>query len=287
MSLLSPQLIAFVAVVKHKTVHAAASSMHLTQTAVTQRIRSLERQLKTTLFIRTRRGMTLTQEGEALFRYCQAAKELEGEALATIQGAGVQTEIELTISAATSIMRARVMPNCLPIMQKFTNLLICFHVDDLEHRHQSLRAGLADFVIMRAEYLAPEMQSKHLKPEQYVLVAPYAWKGRKLKDIVANERIIDFDASDDVTFNYLKQHQLFELAHHSRYYANRTENLALLVAEGVGYTCLAKEFVQPYVKNQQLTILNQGKTYDVSHVLAWFDRPEPAEYFSAIIAGIK
>ncbi|PJB09950.1 MAG: LysR family transcriptional regulator, partial [Gammaproteobacteria bacterium CG_4_9_14_3_um_filter_38_9] len=85
MSLLSPNLIAFMAIVKHKTVHGAADAIHLTQTAVTQRIRSLEKQLKTTLFVRTRRGMVLTQEGEALWRYCMAAKSLEGEALARIQ----------------------------------------------------------------------------------------------------------------------------------------------------------------------------------------------------------
>ena len=119
MSLLSPNLLAFMAIVKHKTVHSAASAIHLTQTAVTQRIRSLEKNLKITLFVRTRRGMLLTQEGEALLRYCIAAKALEGEALAHIQKTGLDTEVELTISAPTSIMRARIVPACLPIMKKF------------------------------------------------------------------------------------------------------------------------------------------------------------------------
>ena len=53
MSLLSPQLQAFLAVANCKTVHGAAANIHLTQTAVTQRIRSLERLLKTTLFLST------------------------------------------------------------------------------------------------------------------------------------------------------------------------------------------------------------------------------------------
>lgn len=42
MSLLSPSLEAFLAVVRHKTVHGAAATIHLMQTAVTQRIRSVE-----------------------------------------------------------------------------------------------------------------------------------------------------------------------------------------------------------------------------------------------------
>ena len=109
MSLLSPQLEAFMAVVKHKTVHAAASQINLTQTAVTQRIKTLESMLHATLFLRSRRGMQITPEGEALLRYCQAAKELEGEALARIQGDDLALEVSLSISAPTSIMRSRIL----------------------------------------------------------------------------------------------------------------------------------------------------------------------------------
>src|SRR5947207_7036435 len=124
MSLLSPQLEAFVAIAKHKTVHGAANAVHVTQTAVTQRIRALESKLGTTLFIRTRRGMMLTPEGEALLRYCHATRELEGEALATIQGAAQDTAIRFCITGPTSIMRSRIVRQCFPILKQFPNLLM-------------------------------------------------------------------------------------------------------------------------------------------------------------------
>ena len=63
MSLLSQNLQAFAAIVKQGTVMGAAKELRLTQTGVTQRIRSLEQQLATTLFIRSRKGMKLTSEG--------------------------------------------------------------------------------------------------------------------------------------------------------------------------------------------------------------------------------
>ena len=63
MTLLSPNLIAFAAIVRQGTVHGAAQDLKITQTGVTQRIRVIERELGTTLFLRSRRGMTLTQEG--------------------------------------------------------------------------------------------------------------------------------------------------------------------------------------------------------------------------------
>jgi len=286
MSLLGPQLEAFIAVTKHKSVHRAADEIHLTQTAVTQRIRALERMLRSTLFIRTRRGMLLTPEGEALLRYCHAAKELEGEALAKIQGAGLKAEIKLTITAPNSIMQARIIPHCLPIIRKFPSLLINFNVNDIENRHQTLRSGQCDFAIILEEQLAAEMKFKELAPEQYILVCSSKWKNRKLREITKSERIIDFDPADQFTYAYLKQYNLFDIAQHGRYFANRTENLALLVSEGIGYTTLAKEFAKPYVKNKKLIILNQNKTYEVKPMLAWYDRPEPPKYFSAIVDAI-
>ena len=287
MSLLSPQLIAFVAVAKQKTVHGAAQAIHLTQTAVTQRIRSLERLLKTTLFIRTRKGMKLTQEAEALLRYCLACKELEGETLAAIQGAGTESEIELCISSPTSIMRSRIIPCCLPIIKTFPRLLIHFKIDDIEHRHLSLRSGQTDFAIIKQDQLNQEMQYKKLKDEQYVLVASAQWKGRRLKDILCNERIIDFNPSDQITFDYLKYYGLFSDIKHSRFYVNNTEQLALLATEGIGYTTLTKEFATPYIKKNQLIILNQNKIYSVAPILAWYNRPEPPPYFNAIIRSIN
>src|SRR5205809_339521 len=119
MSLLSPQLQAFIAIAKLKTVHAAANVIHITKTAVTQRIHSLESKLGTTLFTRTRRGMLLTPEGEALLRYCIVAPELEGEALAHIQGAGADTEIRINITGPSSIMHSPSIPPCFPVMQAF------------------------------------------------------------------------------------------------------------------------------------------------------------------------
>jgi DNA-binding transcriptional LysR family regulator len=287
MSLLSPQLEAFVAIAKHKTVHAAAHAIQLTQTAVTQRIRGLEAKLSTTLFIRSRRGMLLTPEGTALLRYCHAAQELEGEALAKIQGAAVAAEIQVTITGSTSIMQSRIIPECLTVMKKFPNLLMRFAITDIENRHLALRSGDCDFAIIHPEHVAQEMEFKVLEPEKYILVCSANWKNRKLTEIIQTERIIDFNPSDQMTFNYLKQFDLFDLAQHGRHFVNRTESLTAMVIAGMGYTTLPKQFAQPYVEKEQLYILNSGKIYKHPFVLAWYSRPEPAAYFSALIDAIR
>jgi LysR family transcriptional regulator, chromosome initiation inhibitor len=286
LSLLSPQLEAFMAVSKQKTVHGAASILHITQTAVTQRIRNLEARLSSTLFIRTRRGMMLTPEGEALLRYCHAVTEFEGETLAKIQGTS-STAVAVNITGPTSLMRSRIIPQCLPVFKKFPFLLAHFDINDLDNRVQSLRSGASQFALIREEDISAEMEFKKLASERYLLVCTHKWKTRKLKDIIKTEKIIDYDASDQMTYNYLKQFHLFELAQHERHFANRTESLAMLISAGLGYGVLTTEFSKPYLQHNELIALNAGKMYENKLALAWYARPKPPAYFDALVAAIK
>lgn len=287
MSLLSPQLQAFLAITHSKTVHGAASAINLTQTAVTQRIRALEVRLGTTLFVRTRRGMMLSPEGEALLRYCHAVQELEGETLAHIKQAGAVTEVQLRITAQSSIMRSRIMPQCFNVMKKFSHLLMNFDVNDNENRVKSLRSGECQFAVIQPENVAPEMASKILKPERYVLVCSSAWKHRKLRDIIQHERIVDFDPADQMTFNYLRQYHLIDIARHDRHFVNRTDSLAMMLVAGFGYGVLTQEFSKPYIDRKELMVLNAGKIYENNLALAWYARHEPPKYFAAIINAIS
>lgn len=287
MSLLSPQLEAFVAVAQHKSVHGAASTIHITQTAVTQRIRMLEAKLQTTLFVRTRRGMMLTSEGEALLRYCTAASEIEGEAMAKITGAAVDTPIRVCISGPTSIMTSRIIPQCITTLKKFPNLLYQFDIKDIENRVNLLRSGDCQLAILQQESITPEMEFKILKPERYVLVCTPAWKKRKLRAIIQAEHIIDYDPSDQMTFNYLKHFELAEMARRDRHYVNRTDSLAFMLMSGCGYGVLTAEFSKPYVESGELIVLNAGKMYENVMALAWYARPEPPKYFSALLSVIE
>jgi LysR family transcriptional regulator (chromosome initiation inhibitor) len=90
MRLLDPRLKAFLKISQIGTVFGSADSLGLTQTAVTQRIRSLENELGITLFTRSRKGMRLTLEGQALLQYCKGAEELEGAVFSKVSGGNQQ-----------------------------------------------------------------------------------------------------------------------------------------------------------------------------------------------------
>ncbi|MBX9586094.1 MAG: LysR family transcriptional regulator [Gammaproteobacteria bacterium] len=286
MVLLEPQLRAFEAVVSEGTVHGAAALLHLTQTAITQRIRLLEQKMKTTLFVRSRRGMLLTPEGEVLHRYCQRVVEMGGAALATIQGAGKESTIRVKIAGPTSIMRSRIIPRCESVMKAFPHLLLSFIIDDSNDISKRLKSGEIDLVILRPELVTSEMEHKTLLPESYVLLCSSQWGGRTLKDIIENERIIDFDADDPMTFAYLKEFSLLDNIQPDRHFVNNTESIAELFIAGLGYGILTEEFARPYVMSRQLILLNKKKTFKHDLTLAWYSRPEPPKYFAALINAI-
>ena len=213
--------------------------------------------------------------------------DLEGQAMAHISGAAKETEVRVCVTGPSSFMRSRIIPQCFPVIEKFPNLLMHFDVTDKEERDKPLRAGTVEFALIQQENLAREMQHKILEPEKYVLVCTPKWKNRKLREIIREERIIDFTPHDQMTFNYLKQNKLFDLARHERHFVNRTESLAMMLIAGYGYTLLTKEFSAPYIKRKELMILNEGEIYENHITLAWYERPEPPDYFKAIIDAIS
>ncbi len=159
MSLLSHNLQAFLAIVQHGTVHGAAKQLHLTQTGVTQRIRALESELKTTLFLRSRKGMNLTQEGAALLRYCKGSEDLEGQALSQINGGGQEKPVYVSIVGPTSVMTARTVDLCSKLYEDWPSLYLNFIISDTEDRLSLVRSGKAALAIVRPEQVPNEMMS--------------------------------------------------------------------------------------------------------------------------------
>ncbi len=286
MSLLSPTLEAFWAVVRKGTVQDASKILGLTQTGVTQRIRSLEKQLKTTLFIRSRKGMKLTAEGEALLQYVKSSLDIEGMALSKIQRAANDSIIEVSISGPSSILRSRVIPNLTSVLKDFPKLRFRFDLSDSEDNADKLKSGNCDFALLQHHQVTREMDSKVIKPEKYCLFGPHSWKRRDLADILATEAIIDFDASDPMTFLFLEKYKLKSKAQTERHYANNTDALASMVVAGVGFSVFSQQFAEHLVKKNQLVQLASDSFYDFKVALAWYPRHEMASYFKAIIKAI-
>ncbi|MEI6079774.1 MAG: LysR family transcriptional regulator [bacterium] len=283
MSLLLPELEAFIAVVNNSTVHGAAKEIGLTQTGVTQRIRALEKKVGVTLFTRSRKGMILTSEGKSLLRYCQRVQDIEGETLSSIHGMGKRQTVQVNIAGSSSIMRSRVIPSTLKTLSKFEDVTYNYYITDIESPLKNLKSGDVDFAVMPMYEVVNELDSKVLEPEIYLMVAPYSWRNRELKDIIQNERFVDFHMNDMFTLEYLKKYHLDNLAKKDGHYVNNTDALVSIIINERGYSVLSKKFVEPYIKRKELADVNDGKIIKIGFALAWYPRQEMPKYFKEII----
>ena len=287
MSLLNPGVEAFLAVVRQGTVHGAAREIGLSQTGVTQRIRALERSLGVTLFTRSRTGMRPTAEGERLHLHCLRVRDMEGEVLSALQGTSARGSTRLVVTGPSSMMRSRIIPGASRILGDFPGLALTFDLDDDESGLVRLKTGEAHLAVIPAHEVVNEIDSKLLRPARYILVGPPSWKGRKVREIAKQERIVDFNEEDEATFAYLKKHRLHPPSHRQRHLANNTDALAMMVCSGLGYSVLSRDFASPFLERGEMVELNPGKELRFEFALAWYPRIEMPAYLARLIKEIR
>jgi DNA-binding transcriptional LysR family regulator len=286
-SLLNPGVEAFLAIVRRGTVHAAAREIGLSQTGVTQRIRGLERELGVTLFVRSRRGMHPTAEGDALVRWCQSVGELEGELLSVVRRGAEAAAVRVTVTGPSSLMRSRVIPQMAAVRDDFPGLTLRFLLDDTGGGLGLLKTGVAQLAVLGRDDVVNELDSKPLRPARYRLVGPAAWAGRDAIEFVAAERIVDFDEADDATFAFLRANGLLSGARRQRHLVNNPDALAELVADGFGYSVLADDFAERWLSDGRLVDLCPGRHLDQEIALAWYPRHEMSGYFRALVDAVR
>ncbi|WP_404407157.1 LysR family transcriptional regulator [Jeotgalibacillus malaysiensis] len=72
------QLAVFIAVAEHQSFSQAAKQLHLTQSAVSQHIKSFEKEIGATLLERTNKYVRLNQAGKVVYQHCIEIKNLYG-----------------------------------------------------------------------------------------------------------------------------------------------------------------------------------------------------------------
>ncbi|MEA4919877.1 MAG: LysR family transcriptional regulator [Clostridiaceae bacterium] len=95
----------FYRVAMNKSITAGAAELFLTQSAVSQAIKNLEDALGVELFIRGKRGVELTQEGEILLKYVGSALSLLEQACSQLGKVKALESGELRIGVGDTISR--------------------------------------------------------------------------------------------------------------------------------------------------------------------------------------
>ncbi len=139
MDLDSNQLETFAAVISEGSFEAAARRLHVTPSAVSQRIKGLEQRLGQVLVRRGRPSLP-TEAGTALVRLAEQVALLQSETLAAIRGSGDAAATRLPVAVNADSLASWFLPALTAVPD---DPLVCFELrtEDQDHSAELLRDG--------------------------------------------------------------------------------------------------------------------------------------------------
>ena len=137
----------FYVVAKNKHMTKASEELHISQPAISQSIKKLEDQLGGTLFLRSNKGMELTEEGKMFYEYVKGALDLINNAEHEFTSFKDLSKGEIKIGCSTTLTKLVLMD----VLEKFhidyPNININITNGLTRDLINDLKLGKLDFVI--------------------------------------------------------------------------------------------------------------------------------------------
>lgn len=137
----------FYAVAKHKHMTKASEELHISQPAISQSIKKLEDQLGGTLFLRSNKGMGLTEEGKMFYEYVKGALELINNAENEFTSFKDLSKGEVKIGCSTTLTKLVLINALKDFHLDYPNININITNDLTSNLINDLKLGKLDFVI--------------------------------------------------------------------------------------------------------------------------------------------
>jgi DNA-binding transcriptional LysR family regulator len=190
------QVEGFVEVARQGNLSRAAEALFVTQPALTARLQTLEGELGTRLFLRSRRGMELTDAGRSFLPYAERALLAlrDGRELVAELGRGMAGELTLGAAPAVSTY---VLPGLLVrFTERHPNVRLVVRTGHSEEVLQMALRNEIEVGLVR-ELRHPLLESRPLYDDELVLVVvpehPFAAAGVIPIERMSEARLILFD----------------------------------------------------------------------------------------------
>ena len=137
----------FYIVAKNKNMTKASEELHISQPAISQSIKKLEEQLGGTLFLRSNKGMELTEEGKMFYEYVKGALELINNAENEFTSFKDLSKGEIKIGCSTTLTKLILIDVLKEFYNDYPNINIDIKNDLTSNLINDLKIGKLDFVI--------------------------------------------------------------------------------------------------------------------------------------------
>lgn len=260
------------AVVDEGTFDAAAAVLHVTPSAVSQRVKALEQRTGRVLLTRTR-PVRATESGQVVVRYARQLARLEGDA---------RTELGMDAAAGTGAVAAS--PTWLAIAVNADSLSTWFvpalaalaegariHLDlrreDEAHTTELLREGEVLAAVTSSPDPVAGCSVRRLGAMRYLPVAAPGFAARWLQgppvDRVPRAPVVCFDRRDDLQDAFARELTGGQPASRLRHYVPSSEGFAQAVTVGLGWGLVPEEQALAGLRSGALVEFLPDRTLDV------------------------
>jgi DNA-binding transcriptional LysR family regulator len=173
------RLRAFAAVVRTGSFSRAAEELYVSQPAVSKHVASLEAELGTRLFDRSRAGVTLTTAGESLADYVLRAEALLANARRAL---GSEPDTGMLALAASGIPGTYLLPEPLAAFHAaYPRIEVDFRLLTSGEALELVRAHRVELAVVGGLDVPAELESEPLVEDELLLAGPPALSGRRLR----------------------------------------------------------------------------------------------------------
>lgn len=235
----------FVIVADRGSMAAAARDLNITPAAVSQQIRTLEREMGVSLIARAGRTVSVTEEGA---RILQRARDLLRD-VADMRSIANDSALsgELRLGACPTAL-AGMLPDILARMvEKFPQINVFIKPGYSADLYRAVEAGDLDAaIVLQAPFSLPKTCDwLLLREEPLVVLAPLSMAGRDPHELLANEPLIRYDRHQwggRQADEYLRNAGIVP---RERFELNALNAIAVMVDRGLGVS-LVPDWAQPW-----------------------------------------
>lgn len=234
----------------------AGKKLFMTQPAVSQSIKQLEKELKARLFTRMPKGVVLTNEGHILFEYASSAINLINTGEKKLLEAKGMMAGELKIGVGDTISRYFLLPYLETFHNNYSNIQLKIINRTTIELCNMLKSGEIDIAICNLPIHDSSIEIRQCLKVQDVFVCGEKYRNEIYKPLDLKELVklpLIFLERKSNSRQYVEKYMMskgirlmpeIELGSH--------ELLLEFAKINLGIACVTKEFSQEYIKSNQV-----------------------------------
>ncbi|KTC89079.1 LysR family transcriptional regulator [Legionella cincinnatiensis] len=240
----------FLAVVELHSISLAAKKLHITQPALSKRIKKLESEWNTQLFISSGLRTELTEKGKQLLPYVRQMMHLNTELLKNTGKNVNQPQMLLNLGTTAYVAKTIVPPMMIYMSSLGLNYFINTNLTADKDVVHSLKEGGNDLIISPFVDNTPETKSIRLWSEKLIFVVGPSHPLAKIKEELSLAELAEFDAIL-MEKNFMirkiidKEVEKQKLTLKIRAEANIIYNNIALVEYGMGWCIIFERLLNP------------------------------------------